>query len=53
MKNKGASLIVVLLGKVLGGIPHIGVIGKCPATPKRARYSTLIVFSSYKYAAKY
>ena len=37
MKNKSASLLVVLLGKALSGIPHLSVVDKWPATPKRAR----------------
>ena len=39
-----ASLLVVPLGKALSGIPHLDVVGRWPATPKRARYSALIVF---------
>ena len=33
------------LGKALSGIPHLGVVDREPATPKRARYSALIAFS--------
>ena len=29
----------------LTGFPHLDVVGRWPATPKRARYSALIVFS--------
>ena len=44
LKNKPTSLLVVPLGKALSGIPHLGVVDKWPATPKRAGYSTLIAF---------
>ena len=38
MENKPASLLVVPLGKALGaGLPHLGVVDKWMATPKRAR----------------
>ena len=37
VENKPASLLVVPLGKALGGIPHLGVVDRWPATPKRAR----------------
>ena len=37
MENKPASLLVVPLGKALGGIPHLGVADRWPAAPKRAR----------------
>ena len=30
-------LLVVPLGKALSGNPHLGVVDRCPATPKRAR----------------
>ena len=39
MENKPASLDVVPLVKSLGGIlPHLGVVDKRLAIPKRARY---------------
>ena len=44
LKNKPTSLLVVPLGKALSGIPHLGVVDKWPATPKRVGYSTLIAF---------
>ena len=31
--------------KHLAGLPHLGVIDRWPATPKRARYSAFIIFS--------
>ena len=39
MENKPASLpvLVVPLEKALSGIPHLGVVDRWPATPKRAR----------------
>ena len=37
MKNKPASLLVVPLGKALSGIPHLDVVDRWLATPKRAR----------------
>ena len=37
VKNKPASILVVPLGKTLSGIPHLGVVDRWPATPKRAR----------------
>ena len=37
MWRKPASLLVVPLGKALNGIPHLGVVDRWPATPKRAR----------------
>ena len=37
MVNKPASLLVVSLGKALSQIPHLGVVDKWLATPKRAR----------------
>ena len=45
MENKLASLLVVPLGKALSEIPHLGVVDRCPSTPKRARYSAMIAFS--------
>ena len=40
------SLLVVLLEKALGGIPHFGVVNREPASPtKRTCYSALIAFS--------
>ena len=45
MENKPTSLIAVPLGKAFKGFPHLGVVDKRPATPKRARYSTLNAFS--------
>ena len=36
MENKPASLLVVPLEKALSGIPHLGVVDRWPATPKRA-----------------
>ena len=44
MENKPARLLVVL-GKALSGIPHLGEVDRWPATPERARYSALIAFS--------
>ena len=43
MENKPASLLVPL-GKAFNGIPYLDAIDRCPATPKRARYSALIAF---------
>ena len=37
MKNKPASLLVVPLGKALSGIPHLSVVERRLANPKRAR----------------
>ena len=37
MEKKPASLLVVPLGKALSGIPHLGVVDRWLATPKRAR----------------
>ena len=37
VENKPASLLVVPLGQALSGIPHLGVVDRWPATPKRAR----------------
>ena len=37
VENKPASLLVVPLGKALSGIPHLGVVDRWLATPKRAR----------------
>ena len=37
VENKPASLLVVPLGKALNGIPHLSVVDRWPATPKRAR----------------
>ena len=45
MENKPASLLVVPLGKVLPGLPHVGVVDRWPVTPKRGCYSALIAFS--------
>ena len=45
VKNKSASLLIGPLGKTLGGIPHVGVVDRWLATPRRARYSALIAFS--------
>ena len=42
--NKPASLLVVPLGKTMSRIPPLGVVDRWPATPKRARYCTLIAF---------
>ena len=44
MENKPASLLV-LLGKAHSGVPHLGVVDKWLVTPKRVRYSALMVFS--------
>ena len=40
-----ASLFVVSLEKACGRIPHVGVVDRWSATPKRAGYSALIAFS--------
>ena len=37
VENKPASSLVVPLGKALSGIPHLSVVDKWLATPKRAR----------------
>ena len=37
VESKPASLLVVPLGKALNGIPHLSVVDRWPATPKRAR----------------
>ena len=37
MEDKPASLLVESLGKALSGIPHLGVVDRWLATPKRAR----------------
>ena len=37
LKNKPASILVVSLGKALCGIPHLCVVDRWLATPKRAR----------------
>ena len=37
VENKPASLLVVPLGKALSGFPHLGVVDRWLATPKRAR----------------
>ena len=42
MENKPASLLVVPLGKALGGIPYPSVVDRWPATHTRASYSALI-----------
>ena len=44
--NKPASLLVVPLGKARKGFPHLGAVDRWPPTPKRARCSALMVFSS-------
>ena len=38
------QVYLYLLERHLGWIPHLGAVDKWPATPKRARYSTLIAF---------
>ena len=47
--NMPASLLVVPLEKALSGVPYlrlrVGLKGRSPVTPKRARYNALIVFS--------
>ena len=56
MENKLSSLLVVSLGKaVWRDFPHIDVVDRWPATPKRARYSASIAFSLWedKYITKY
>ena len=35
-ENEPESLLVVSLGKAFSGIPHLGVVDRWPATPKRA-----------------
>ena len=35
--KQAASSLVVLLGKALNGITHLGVVDRWSATPKRAR----------------
>ena len=46
MENKPASLLVVPLWEGhLAGFPHLGVVDRWLATPKRARYSALNGFS--------
>ena len=45
VENRSVSLLVVPLGKALRGIPHLRVVDRWPATPKRARYGALIAFS--------
>ena len=45
VENKPASLHAVPLVKALNGVPHLRVADIWPATSKRARYSTSIVFS--------
>ena len=40
------TLLVVPLGKELGGIPLSWCVDRWPATPKRARYSASIAFLS-------
>ena len=37
VEKKPASLLVVPLGKTLIGIPHLSVVDRLLATPKRAR----------------
>ena len=37
VENKPASLLVVPLGRAFSGIPHLGVVDRWLATPKRAR----------------
>ena len=44
-ENKLTSLLVVPLGKALGGISLFGVVNRSPATFKRAFYGALIAFS--------
>ena len=43
MENKPASLLVVPLGRHSVGFPHFRLVDRWPVTPKRARYSALIV----------
>ena len=43
VKNKPVGLLVVPLKKAFN--PHLGVVGRWPATPQRARYSALIALS--------
>ena len=46
VEDKPASLLVVSLKyRPLAGFPHLKVIDRWLATPKRARYSALIAFS--------
>ena len=45
VENKPASLLVVPLGKALSEIPHLGVVDRWLAIPKRARCSAMIAFS--------
>ena len=45
VENKPASLLVVHWERHLVGFPHLSVEDRWTATPKRARYSTLIAFS--------
>ena len=45
VENKPASLLVVPLVKALSEISHLSVVDRWPATPKRARCSSLIAFS--------
>ena len=42
MENKPARLLVVPLRKAFSGVPPSFVVGRWPATPKRARYSALV-----------
>ena len=44
MANKPTSSLVVPLGKAISGIPHLGVVDRWPATPKRALYGFLMAF---------
>ena len=50
VENKPASLLV-LFGKALklNGIPHLGVVDRWPATPKRAHYKALIKNKNNKF----
>ena len=44
-EKKQASLLIVPKGKALNEFPHLRVVDRWTATPKRARYIPLIAFS--------
>ena len=44
MEKKPATLLVVPLEEHLAIFPHLGVVDRWPATPKRAWYSAMIAF---------